>query len=118
EEKRYKQYIRVFLRQYQMAMECPACHGQRLRPEALAVTVGGQAIGAVAALTADQLRDWVTGLSLSEHDRDVCGTILPELTQRIGVLTDVGLGYLTLERQTRTLSGGEAQRISLANALG
>jgi len=118
ERKRYKQYIRVFLRQYQMAMECPACHGARLKPEALAVQVGGAAIGAAAARTAQALRAWLASLPLSPFERGVADVLLGELDQRLGVLDDVGLGYLTLDRQTRTLSGGEAQRISLANALG
>jgi excinuclease ABC subunit A len=118
ERKRYKQYIRVFLRQYQMAMECPACHGARLRPEALAVVVGGRTAGAAAALSADDLADWLAGLELRPYEHEVADVVLAELTQRLGVLRDVGVGYLTLDRQTRTLSGGEAQRISLANALG
>jgi excinuclease ABC subunit A len=118
ERKRYKQYVRVFLRQYQMAIECPACHGARLRPEALAVDVGGRTIGAAAALTTDDLAAWLAGLDLGPFERGVADVVLAELTQRLGVLRDVGVGYLTLDRQTRTLSGGEAQRISLANALG
>ena len=118
EAKRYKQYVRVFLRQYQMAMECPACLGKRLRPEALAITIGGRTIGDAAALTAEELRAWAADLAITEHERAVGATILTELVQRLGVLNDVGLGYLTLDRQTRTLSGGEAQRISLTNALG
>ncbi|HTT69322.1 MAG TPA: excinuclease ABC subunit UvrA [Gemmatimonadales bacterium] len=118
ERKRYKQYVRVFLRQYQMASECPACGGRRLRPEALAVLVGGHAIGAAAAMTAAALGEWLAALALGGHDRAVAGVVLEELAQRLRVLNDVGLGYLTLDRQTRTLSGGEAQRISLANALG
>jgi excinuclease ABC subunit A len=118
ERKRYKQYVRVFLRQYQMASECPACHGGRLRPEALAVLVGGETIGAAAARTSQDLAGWLQALRLSDHDRSVADVVLRELAQRLGVLVDVGLGYLTLDRQTRSLSGGEAQRISLANALG
>ena len=118
ESKRYKQYIRVFLRQYQMALECPACAGRRLRPEALAVTVADRTIGAAAALTCDALLAWLRSVTLTEFERAVAATVLEELVQRLGVLRDVGLGYLTLDRQTRTLSGGEAQRISLANALG
>jgi len=118
ERKRYKQYVRVFLRQYQMASECPACHGGRLRPEALAVLVGGETIGAAAARTSHDLATWLEALALSGHERAVADVVLRELAQRLGVLLDVGLGYLTLDRQTRTLSGGEAQRISLANALG
>jgi excinuclease ABC subunit A len=118
ERKRYKQYIRVFLRQYQMALECPACLGARLRPDALAVEVGGRTVGAAAALTTDDLAAWLATLDLSPFEREVATRVLDELTQRLGVLRDVGVGYLTLDRQTRTLSGGEAQRISLANALG
>jgi excinuclease ABC subunit A len=121
ERKRYKQYVRVFLRQYQMATECPACGGRRLRPEALAVVVGtgeGRTIGSAAAMTAAELAAWVEALPLSRHQRAVAGVVLEELAQRLSVLNAVGLGYLTLDRQTRTLSGGEAQRISLANALG
>jgi excinuclease ABC subunit A len=118
ERKRYKQYVRVFLRQYQMAIECPACHGRRLRPEALSVTVDGRAVGDAAALTADELLRWLGAVQLTAHERAVAALILEELVQRLGVLRDVGLGYLTLDRQTRSLSGGEAQRISLANALG
>ncbi|MBI3983526.1 MAG: excinuclease ABC subunit UvrA, partial [Gemmatimonadetes bacterium] len=118
EAKRYKQYIRVFLRQYQLAVTCPACHSARLRPEALAVRVSGMTIAEVAALTARALREWVANLALAAFERDVAQTILAELQARIGFLCDVGLGYLTLDRLTRTLSGGEAQRIALANALG
>ena len=118
ERKRYKQYIRVFLRQYQMALQCPACLGARLRPEALAVLVGGETLGAVSARPVEQLAAWLAGLALTPFEREVAEVILGELTQRLGVLRDVGVGYLTLDRQTRTLSGGEAQRISLSNALG
>jgi excinuclease ABC subunit A len=118
ERKRYKQYVRVFLRQYQMASECPACGGARLRPEALAVRVGGETLGAAAARTAAELAGWLRALPLSGSERAIADVVLRELAQRLDVLVDVGLGYLTLDRQTRTLSGGEAQRISLANALG
>lgn len=118
ERKRYKQYIRVFLRQYQKANRCPDCHGARLRPEALAVEVGGQSIGDVGALTAAEAATWIEQLSLPPFQEQVASTIVRELTARLRFLNDVGLGYLTLDRLTRTLSGGEAQRISLANALG
>ncbi len=118
EVKRYKQYIRVFLRQYQLAKTCPACGGARLKPEALAVRVGGKNIAAVAGLTAGAIRDWLTGLELPPFARAVAVHILAELTARLAFVHDVGLGYLTLDRLTRTLSGGEAQRIALSNALG
>ncbi len=118
EAKRYKQYIRVFLRQYQLAKTCPACGGARLKPEALSVRVGGQHIAAASALTAAELRDWIAPLELPPFQRAVAVHILAELSARLAFMNDVGLGYLTLDRLTRTLSGGEAQRIALANALG
>jgi len=118
ESKRYKQYIRVFLRQYQLAKTCPACGGARLKPEALAVRVGNRTIADASSLTTAELRDWVAALELPSFERAIAVHILRELGARLSFVTDVGLGYLTLDRQTRTLSGGEAQRISLANALG
>ena len=118
EAKRYKQYIRVFLRQYQLAKTCPACGGARLKPEALAVRVAGKSIAAVAALTAAALRDWVAQLELPSSAQTIAVHILAELSARLSFVNDVGLGYLTLDRLTRTLSGGEAQRIALSNALG
>ena len=130
EEKRYKQYIRVFIRQYQSAQECPVCGGAKLRPEALRIRVGGRNIAEVGALPLGRLMPWLRAMRegrtgaecpdppLTEQERGIADSILKELDSRVGFLVDVGLGYLTLERQTRTLSGGEAQRISLANALG
>jgi len=118
EEKRYKQYIRVFLRQYQTAKECPRCHGTKLQPEALNVRIGGFNIAQVADLPVDQLSAWLNELQLSEFERSVAEMILKEARDRVTFLRDVGLGYLSMNRATRTLSGGEAQRIGLANSLG
>jgi excinuclease ABC subunit A len=132
EEKRYKQYIRIFLRQYQSAMTCPVCGGTKMRPEALQIRVAGRTIAEISEMPVAELRSWIDGIGnreegtgnsggdggLSEMEIGIAETILKELSARLGFLDDVGLGYLTLERQTRTLSGGEAQRISLANALG
>ena len=119
EAKRYKQYIRVFLRQYQLAKECRACHGARLKPEALAVRVGGQVDRRRDRVyTIDELATWLAALELTGPRALLADLIIDDSNARVDYLRDVGLGYLTLDRQTRTLSGGEAQRIALANALG
>jgi len=118
EKKRYKQYIRVFLRQYQSPLPCEECGGARVRREATWVQVSGATIGEVSALPLDELRPWLESLELSDFEARVAETILRELEARVGFLIDVGLGYLSLGRQMRTLSGGEAQRINLANSLG
>ena len=118
EEKRYKQYIRVFLRQYQLAQECPRCHGTKLQPEALNVRVGGLNIAQVADMPVDKLLVWLNELQLSDFERQVAAMILKEARDRVAFLCDVGLSYLSMNRATRTLSGGEAQRIGLANSLG
>src|SRR5690606_10509421 len=108
EEKRYKQYIRVFLRQYQSAVECPTCRGTRLQPEALAVRVDGRTIGEVSALPVDALLAWMDGLQLTPFEATVAAHVLADAASRVRSLRDVGLTYLTLDRGTRTLSGGEA----------
>jgi len=118
EEKRYKQYIRVFLRQYQLAKRCVECAGSRLNPDALSVRIGGADIGGIAGRSVDAISEWLGTLSLTPWDRSVGQLIIDQLDARLSFLRDVGLGYLSLDRQTRTLSGGEAQRISLSNALG
>ena len=118
EEKRYKQYIRIFLRQYQTAQECPDCHGTKLKPEALNVRVDEKTIAEVADFAVARLCEWVENLTLSTFEQSVAETILREARERIRFLRDVGLDYLSLNRATRTLSGGEAQRIGLANSLG
>jgi excinuclease ABC subunit A len=118
EAKRYKQYIRVFLRQYQTALECPDCHGTRLQPEALNVKVNGRTIPEVSALAVLDLSRWLDDLPLTPFQQQIAESILGEARSRTSFLVDVGLGYLSLDRATRTLSGGEAQRIALANSLG
>ena len=118
EEKRYKQYIRVFLRQYQSAMTCPTCEGTKLQQEALQVRIAGRHIAEVADLPVDQLSAWLDALALTPFEQRVAEHVLKEARGRVRFLCDVGLNYLSLNRGTRTLSGGEAQRIGLANSLG
>ena len=118
EPKRYKQYIRVFLRQYQSPVVCTSCGGSRIRHEALRVRVGDATIGTVSDLPLEDLKTWLSSMILSEMESNIAETILRELRSRVDFLVEVGLGYLSLSRQTRTLSGGEAQRITLANSLG
>jgi excinuclease ABC subunit A len=118
ENKRYKQYIRVYLRQYQSPKRCRECGGARIRFQALYVKIGGCTIAEVADLPLEDLAPWIRALELSPMEAEIAETILRELNSRVGFLVDVGLGYLSLSRQMRTLSGGEAQRINLANSLG
>jgi excinuclease ABC subunit A len=115
---RYKLHVRVFLSRYRTQAPCPACRGARLKPEALAVTVDGRTIADVGRLTVDDLAAWIEGLALSAWEAEVARDVQAQLRAKLAFLRRVGLGYLTLDRQTRTLSGGEAQRIALATQLG
>jgi len=118
EKKRYKQYIRVFLRRYQSPRECEGCGGGRVRAAALNVRVRGRSVAEICRLPLDELAPWVDRLVFEGAEAMIAEPILRELRTRVSFLVDVGLGYLNLDRQTRTLSGGEAQRINLANSLG
>ncbi len=118
ERKRYKAYIRVFLRQYQSPSTCQQCGGARIRAQGLYVRVGDKTIAWVGELPLEELSAWFDELELSAMEEQIAETILRELKARVSFLVDVGLGYLSLSRQMRTLSGGEAQRINLANSLG
>ena len=118
EGKRYKLHVRVMLSRYRSPVTCEACNGARLRQEALAVRTGGRTIAEVADMTITDAAEWAKLPPLSAYERTIAKDILGMLTAKLGFLLRVGLGYLTLSRQTRTLSGGEAQRISLATQLG
>jgi excinuclease ABC subunit A len=118
ERKKYKVHVRVFLSRYRGYQPCPECHGARLRREARDVTVGGTTIDTVCALTVKDAAAFFASLSLSEREATVAEKILREIERRLGFLRDVGLDYLTLDRLSSTLSGGEAQRINLATSLG
>ena len=118
ERRKYKMHIRVFLSRWRSYSHCPACHGARLRPEALATRVGGRNIAEISAMkTADASR-FFRSLELPEWERRIGRMMLEQVQARLGYLEAAGLGYLTLDRTIRTLSGGEARRVALTSALG
>ena len=116
-------YIRADIERYMSERPCPTCKGKRLKPEALAVTIGDRSIAEVTALTVNEVLDWVTSLErerggLGVRERRIARQVLKEIRTRLGFLVDVGLDYLTVDRSATTLSGGEAQRIRLATQIG
>jgi excinuclease ABC subunit A len=118
ERKKYKLHVRVFLSRYRGYATCPECGGTRLRAEARAVRVARKAITEVCKLTVKEAREFFSTLQLSEGQRKVAEKILDEIRTRLQFLDEVGLDYLSLDRLTSTLSGGESQRIQLATSLG
>ena len=118
ERKKYKVHVRVFLSRYRGYLTCPDCAGTRLRREARDVRVGDLTIDRVSALTVREAQSFFAELQLSEKDAAIADKVLKEIRRRLGFLSDVGLDYLTLDRLSSTLSGGEAQRINLATSLG
>jgi excinuclease ABC subunit A len=118
ERKKYKVHVRVFLSRYRGYLACPDCAGARLRREARDVRVGGLTIDAVSALTVREAQQFFAALQLSEKEAAVADKVLKEIRRRLAFLSDVGLDYLTLDRLSSTLSGGESQRINLATSLG
>ncbi|MHA7832511.1 MAG: excinuclease ABC subunit UvrA [Flagellimonas sp.] len=118
EEKSYKIQNRVMLSRYRGKTRCTVCKGKRLRKEADYVKVGGKSISDLIELPINQLMPFFEELQLSEHDTTVSNRLLKEITTRLDFLDKVGLSYLTLNRKSNTLSGGESQRINLATSLG
>jgi excinuclease ABC subunit A len=118
ESQSYKIQYRVLLSRYRGKTLCPECHGTRLREDANYVKVGGKSIRELVLMPVQDALLFFSMLEVSEYDRQITQRILPEITQRLGFLCDVGLGYLTLNRAANTLSGGESQRINLATSLG
>ncbi len=123
-ERRFREtdsdFIKSELERYMVARPCPTCQGKRLKPEILAVTVDGRNIWQVSTLSITSACEWVARLPerLTERERTIARQVLKEISARLGFLVDVGLDYLTLDRTSQTLSGGEAQRIRLATQIG
>ena len=117
-QNQYKIQYRVMLARYRGKTVCPVCHGSRLRKEASYVKVGGMTIEELVEMPVSDLGEWFGKLKLPKHDERVAGRLLTEIRSRLRFMMDVGLGYLTLNRLSNTLSGGESQRINLATSLG
>ncbi|MCR4603013.1 MAG: excinuclease ABC subunit UvrA [Prevotella sp.] len=117
-ENQYKIQYRVMMSRYRGKTTCPVCHGTRLKPEADYVKISGRSITDLVQMPVSRLKEWFGQLQLSEHDASVARRLLVEITSRLQFLIDVGLGYLTLNRLSNSLSGGESQRINLCTSLG
>jgi excinuclease ABC subunit A len=118
ERKKYKLHVRVFLSRYRGYSLCSNCNGSRLRVEARQVKINGKNICEVCSFTVEEAANFFAVLKLTEQEEDIAGKLLQEIQERLRFLNDVGLEYLTLDRLSSTLSGGEAQRIQLATSLG
>ena len=117
-ENQYKIQYRVLLSRYRGKTTCPVCHGSRLKKEATWVKVGGMSITELVEMPVNNLKRWFDNLQLEEHEAIIAKRLLAEIKSRLQFLLDVGLGYLTLNRLSNTLSGGESQRINLTTNLG
>ncbi len=117
QKKRYKLHVRVFLSRYRSAVPCPACKGTRLKPDALQVKIAGINIAVLSTMPVEQLTGWFRNLALSDFERRASRELVRRIGLKLSFLQSVGLSYLTLDRETRTLSGGEAQRVNLSNQL-
>ena len=117
-DNQYKIQYRVMLARYRGKTTCPKCHGTRLKPEADYVKIGGRSITDLVQMPINRLKEWFDHLELNEQEQQIGRRLLTEINSRLQFLLDVGLGYLTLNRMSNTLSGGESQRINLTTALG
>ena len=117
-ENQYKIQYRVMLSRYRGKTTCPKCHGTRLKPEADYVKIGGRSITDLVQMPVVRLKDWFDHLELTEQEQQIGKRLLTEINSRLQFLLDVGLGYLTLNRMSNSLSGGESQRINLTTSLG
>ena len=117
-ENQYKIQYRVMMARYRGKTVCPKCHGSRLKPEAGYIKVGGKSISELVNMPIDELQLFFNNLKLDNNQQQIAKRILTEIKSRLSFMVEVGLGYLTLNRQSNTLSGGESQRINLATSLG
>lgn len=117
-ENQYKIQYRVMMARYRGKTVCPVCHGTRLKKEADYVKIGGRSISNLVEMPVTELKEWFDNLQLTEHETSIGRRLLTEINNRLQFLLDVGLGYLTLNRMSNTLSGGESQRINLTTSLG
>lgn len=117
-ENQYKVQYRVMLSRYRGKTVCPDCHGTKLKKEATWVKIGGKAITELVEMPINRLKTWFDELVLTPHEQEISRRLMTEVTSRLQFLLDVGLGYLTLNRQSNSLSGGESQRINLTTSLG
>ena len=117
-DNQYKIQYRVMMARYRGKTTCPKCHGTRLKPEAGYVKIGGRSITDLVQMPVVRVKEWFDRLELSDHDAEVGKRLLTEIKSRLQFLLDVGLGYLTLNRLSNSLSGGESQRINLCTSLG
>ena len=117
-DNQYKIQYRVMMSRYRGRTVCPVCHGTRLKEEATWVKVGGKSICDLVEMPINNLQQWFKELQLDEHDSTIAKRLLTEINNRLGFMVEVGLGYLTLNRLSNSLSGGESQRINLTTSLG
>ncbi|HEY3393530.1 MAG TPA: excinuclease ABC subunit UvrA [Lacipirellulaceae bacterium] len=118
DRRKYKMHLRVFLSRWRSYSPCPACHGARLRPEALAVKLGAKNFAEVSALEIRETARFIKHLPLDDWQQTVANPLVGDVRSRLEYLVDVGLGYIALDRSLRTLSAGEAQRVALTTTLG
>ena len=118
EHKKYKMHVRVFLSKYRGYVTCTECNGKRLNRKALNIKINGATIGDVCAMTVEQSRNFFQDVRLNGYEEEAARLVLHEIKERLDYMVRIGLGYLTLDRLTRTLSGGEAQRVNIATSLG
>lgn len=118
EQLKYKMHVRVFISRYRSGRQCPDCHGTRLRKDVQTILINGKPITALSAMTIDKLDHFFKKIELSNYQVEIAGEVLKQIRSRLNFLMRVGVHYLSLDRETRTLSGGEYQRLNLANQLG